>query len=202
VYDCFGAGQKVTQVTFGGHDWRRAADSGARMFEVFAVMRVLHELLWYLTEALDLAPSLEVELGRALEATERLTLGSAESLAELDVAAHRSQVNDLLLRTSELARAGVSQTPMNHRGADLIGAQLRGADLRGADLRNAYLSAADLRHADLTAADLIGADLRDTDLRGAHLARSIFLTQVQLNAARGDAGTTLPPRLIRPPYWP
>ena len=171
------------------------------MFEVFSVVRLLHELLWYLTEALELARPLHGELRRALDDTERLTLGSPESLADLDVLAHRARINDLLLRTSELVRAGVSDTPINHRGADLMGAKLRGADLRGADLRSAYLIAADLRQADLTAADLIGADLRDTDLRGADLARSIFLTQMQLNATRGDASTTLPPRLTRPSHW-
>jgi hypothetical protein len=212
VYDCFGAGQKVTQVTFGGRgDWRQAADSGALMFEVFSVMRLLHELLWYLTEALELAPPLRGELQRALVDTERLTLGSPESLADLDAFAHRSRVNDLLLRTSELVRAGASDTPRNGRGADFraaelrghdfSGADLRGADFRGADLRSAYLIAADLRHADLTDADLIGADLRDADVRGAHLARSIFLTQMQLNATHGDPGTTLPPRLNRPSHW-
>jgi uncharacterized protein YjbI with pentapeptide repeats len=201
VYDCFGAGQKVTQVTFGGRDWRQATDSGTQMFQVFGVVRLLHELLWYLTEALELARPLHGELRRAIDATERLTRDSPELLAELDVSAHRSRINDLLLRTSELVRTSVSHTPMNHRGADLMGADLRGADLRGADLRSAYLIAADLRQADLTAADLIGADLRDTDLRGAALARSIFLTQMQVNAARGDAGTTLPPRLIRPLHW-
>ncbi|TDW22033.1 pentapeptide repeat-containing protein [Kribbella kalugense] len=202
VYDCFGAGQKVTQVTYGGRDWRQAADSGAQMFEVFSVVRLLHELLWYLTEALELAPSLHGELTRALDDTEQLTLGSPESLTALDVLAHRSRINDLLLQTSELVRAGVSPTPMSRRGSDLSGADLRGADLRGTDLRSAYLTGADLRQADLTTADLIGAELRDTDLRGAHLARSIFLTQMQLNAARGDATTTLPPRLTRPPHWP
>ncbi|MFI5708378.1 pentapeptide repeat-containing protein [Kribbella sp. NPDC051620] len=201
VYDCFGAGQKVVQVTFGGRDWHQAADSGALMFEVFAVMRLLHELLWYLTEALVLAPTLHSELRTALDDTERLTFGSPQSLAGLDTPAHRSRINDLLLRTSELVRAGVSPMPTNHRGADLRGADLRGADLRGVDLRSAYLTAADLRAADLTAADLIGAELRDADLRGADLARSIFLTQMQVNAARGDAGTRLPPRLIRPPHW-
>ncbi|MFC6160110.1 pentapeptide repeat-containing protein [Kribbella jiaozuonensis] len=201
VYDCFGAGQKVTQITFGGRDWRQAADSGAQMFEVFSVVRLLHELLWYLIEALELAPSLHGPLRRATDDTEQLALGSPESLTALDVLAHRSRINDLLLRTSELVRAGVSATPLNRRGADLMGADLAGADLRGADLRSSYLIGADLRRADLTSADLIGADLRDTDVRGAHLARSIFLTQMQVNATRGDAGTTLPDRLIRPPHW-
>lgn len=201
VYDCFGAGQKVTQVTFGGRDWRQAADSGAQMFEVFSVVRLLHELLWYLTEALELAPSLRGALRRAYDDTERLAMGSPELLVAMDVTAHRSRINDLLLRTSELVRAGVSTRPLNRRGADLMGADLAGADLRGADLRSSYLIGADLRRADLSSADLIGADLRDTDLRGAHLAQSIFLTQMQVNATRGDGSTTLPDRLSRPSHW-
>jgi hypothetical protein len=35
VYDCFGAGQQVSQVTFGGQDWRQALQSARSMFEVF-----------------------------------------------------------------------------------------------------------------------------------------------------------------------
>jgi uncharacterized protein YjbI with pentapeptide repeats len=202
VYDCFGAGQKVTQVTFGGRDWRQAVDSGALMFEVFSVVRLLHELLWYLTEALALAPALHDDIQRALDDTERHTLGSPESLADLDVIVHRSRVNTLLLRTSAIIRAGITPTPASRRGANLIGASLRGADLRGVDLRSACLTSADLRDADLTAADLIGADLRDTDLRGANLAQAIFLTQPQLNASHGNSRTTLPPRLTCPPHWP
>ncbi|MFD9502720.1 pentapeptide repeat-containing protein [Streptomyces sp. NPDC060035] len=89
----------------------------------------------------------------------------------------------------------------NHRGADLIGARMRGADLRGADLRGAYLIAADLRGADLRLADLIGADFRDADLSGADLMGTLFLTQAQLNAAKGDAATKLPPPLTRPTHW-
>ncbi|MEP6561363.1 MAG: pentapeptide repeat-containing protein, partial [Nakamurella sp.] len=54
VFDCFGAGQQVAQVTFGGRDWRQAPDTAEQMFEVFTVMRGLHELLWYLTEAAQL----------------------------------------------------------------------------------------------------------------------------------------------------
>ncbi|MGW3479266.1 pentapeptide repeat-containing protein, partial [Streptomyces althioticus] len=55
--------------------------------------------------------------------------------------------------------------------------------------------------ADLRDADLIGADLRGADLAGADLTGALFLTQAQLNAARGDAATTLPPSLERPAHW-
>ncbi|MDA8372428.1 MAG: pentapeptide repeat-containing protein [Nocardiopsaceae bacterium] len=202
VFDCFGAGQKVSQTTFGGRDWRRAPHTARQMFDVFPVMRQLHELLWYLSQALELPQARPVhgDLRRALEDIDRLTRGSAETLAEVDAAALRHDVSDLLLRASELVRAEVPGKK-NHRGADLIGARLKGADLRGANLRGAYLIAADLRCADLRRADVIGVDFRDADLSGADLTGSIFCTQSQLNAAKGDAATTLPPELTRPAHW-
>ncbi|MDR6978086.1 uncharacterized protein YjbI with pentapeptide repeats [Streptomyces sp. 3330] len=204
VYDCFGAGQKVSQHTFGGRDRRTGAPEDARlMSEVFPVVRQLHELLWYLTEALGLpaARPIHGDLRSALARTEELTLLSPDELMALDVPAHRQDVNLLLLKTSELARAGVRGRKKDRRGADLVGARLRGADLRGADLRGACLIAADLTGADLRGADLIGADLRDTGLADADLTGAFFLTQPQLNAARGSADTRLPESVTRPAHW-
>jgi uncharacterized protein YjbI with pentapeptide repeats len=202
VYDCFGAGQKVSQVTFGGRDWRRDDGTARRMVDVFPVMRQLHELLWYVAEALTLPPArpLHGELRHAFDETERLTYDGPDALVELDVATYRQGISTLLSRASELARSGISH-PKERAGADLIGASLKGADLRGANLRGAYLIAADLRGADLRTADLIGADLRDADLGGADLTGSLFLTQSQLDAAKGDAATRLPASLTRPEHW-
>ncbi|NVI90673.1 pentapeptide repeat-containing protein [Actinomadura sp. BRA 177] len=203
VFDCFGAGQKVSQQTFAGRDWRDDPDVARRMFQVFPVMRRLHELLWYLDEAVAMpaAEPVRGELRRAFDCVQRLTRRGPEELAGVDVAAVREEVNALLLRASELARAKVPGRKKNRRGADLIGARLKGADLRGACLRGAYLIAADLRGADLRDADLIGADLRDADLRGADLTGCLFLTQAQLNSARGDAATRLPAAVGRPAHW-
>lgn len=133
VYDCFGAGQKVSQVTFGGRDWRQAPQTAKQMFEVFPIVRDLHELCWYLTEALTLqaAGPLHNELRVALQETNRLAQGSPHALLGLDVAAHRRDVNALLLQTSENARSEIRHTGADHRGADLIGAKLEGADLTG-----------------------------------------------------------------------
>ncbi len=131
VYDCFGAGQKVSQVTYGGTDWRQAPHTAAQMFRVFSTMRSLHELLWYMTEALTLpqAKLLHDELQRALVETKRLTCGSADELAQLNMAAHGREVNRLLLRASELARAEI-QPQKDFTRADLIGVNLKGADLK------------------------------------------------------------------------
>lgn len=203
TFDCFGAGQKVSRLTFGGTDWRTEPGTARVMFEVFPVMRQLHELLWYVTEALELAPARPVhkELRRALDRIDKLTRTDAEALTALDVNALRGEVNELLLRASDLARALFPGRRKNHRGADLVGARLSGADLRGASLRGALLIAADLGGADLRGADMIGADLRDTDLRGADLTDALFVTQSQVNAARGDAATRLPASVERPAHW-
>ncbi len=201
VYDCFGAGQKVAQVTFGGRDWRQDPQSAGLMFDVFAIMRQLHELLWYLTDALALAAPWRAELRAALEETERLTRGSPQDLARLDLATHRQHVSDLLRRTSEHVRANDPGPRSDRSGADLIGAALAGADLRAANLRGSYLIAADLRGTDLRGADVLGADFRDADVRGADLTGCLFLLQSQLDAARGDAATRLPSSYTRPARW-
>lgn len=202
VYDCFGAGQKVSQITFRGQDWRQAPETARQMFQVFPTVRDLHELLWYVDEALTMraAGPLREELRAAYAETERLTLDSPEVLVELDVVAHRLAVNNLLLAASELARADIPHK-LDHRGADLIGVDLHGADLRGASLRGAYLIGADLRGADLRRADVIGADFRGADITGADLTGSIFLIQSQLDAARGGPATRLPPTFTRPAQW-
>lgn len=204
TFDCFGAGQQVTQVTFAGRDWQREPALLPSMAAVFPVMRQLRELLWYLAEALTLPPArpLHAELTAMAERTRQLTGAGPGELAALDLGGWRQQAGDLLARVSELARAGIPQRAPDRAGADLMGARLRGADLHGASLRGAYLIGADLRGADLRGADLLGADLRAADLRGADLRGSLFLSQPQLDAARGDAGTALPAVLGRPRHWP
>ncbi|MFG1840712.1 pentapeptide repeat-containing protein [Micromonospora sp. NPDC049175] len=200
VFDCFGAGQQVAQVTFGGRDWRDAPETLPAMAEAFAVLRPLHELLWYVTEALALRPPADLrdELVRARAETAALTEGDPARLRTVDVAAHRDRVNPLLSRASDAARAPGGA---DHRGAHLPGVDLRRADLRRANLRGALLIGADLRGVDLSRADVTGADLRGADLRGADLRSTLFLHQSQLDAARGDARTVLPATHTRPPHW-
>jgi hypothetical protein len=200
AYDCFGAGQKVAQVTFGGRDWRGAPELAEPMFAAFAVIRPLHELMWYLSEALALTSSgpLRDGLRRALAQAEAATLGTPAELARLDLRASWQPANDLLVRASERARRPAGA---DLRGADLAGQDLRGTDLRAASLRGTLLIGADLRGADLGRADLTGADLCGARLAGADLARAICLTQAQLDAARGDARTGVPAALARPAHW-
>lgn len=203
VFDCRGAGQRVSQQTFAGQDWRHDASTARQMFAVLPVVRHLHDLLGHLLEALGLAQAaaLHPELTEALERVDALAAGDATALLALDRAALQADVGDLLLRVSALVRSTAAPGGANRRGADLVGADLRGADLVGVDLRGALLVAARLEGADLRWADLVGTDLRDAELSGADLSRALFVTQAQLEAARGDGATALPDGLTRPAHW-
>jgi uncharacterized protein YjbI with pentapeptide repeats len=185
VFDCFGAGQRLTVETFGGRDWRTDKTTAGAMFASLPIMRQLHELMWYVTEALKLDEARRVhgKLREALAETDRLGSGTPDDLARLDLDAYRRKVNALLQRASELARAAAGGERKDYRGAELIGRRMRGADLRGASFRGALLIGADLRDADLRRADFTGADLRGTDLRGADLTGVLFLTRSQWRAA-------------------
>jgi uncharacterized protein YjbI with pentapeptide repeats len=201
AYDCFGAGQRLAQVTFGGRDWRTHAEVRAPMMAALLIMRGLHELLWYLTEALDLSTSDPVRraLAAARTTVEEAASSPPELLLETDLERLRVAAAPLLREASWLARADLGGA--DHAADDLSGADLRGADLRGVSFRGALLMGARLAGADLNRADLLAADLRGADLSGAHLSDALFLTRTQLGGARGDRRTTLPIGLDRPAHW-
>ncbi|WP_225445757.1 pentapeptide repeat-containing protein [Paenibacillus arenosi] len=210
VYECFGAGQKVSQFTYDGQDWRDNPATAKEMFHVLPIMQQLHEMLYYLHEALHLkeAQPIHEHLKLAIVETERLTQLTPSAILQLPVADHRATINPLLVQASESVRSNVTNSSRfmdNQRnlikGRDCIGANLSGADLKGGNLRGVLFIAANLQNADMRMTDLIGADLRDADLRGANLEGSIFLTQAQVNSANGDKSTKLPTGLHAPEHW-
>ncbi len=194
VFDCFGAGQRVT-LRFAGRNWRDDPAVREPMFAAFTATRQLHELLWYLHEALswNAAGELHPHLRDAIARTEVLA-----DATDPNVDTHRAHAAPLLRAASRLVRG---RHAPDHSGVDLAGADLRSEPLARSDFRNACLIGANLRGASLDRVDLLGADLRDADLRDADLRGVLFLTQPQLSAARGNTATLLPDRLLRPSHW-
>lgn len=206
-YDCFGAGQKVAQITYKGQSWK---ENSKKIFDVFLNIYKLHEMLWYLTEAYRVQSDekMKKEIMDMIDYTDKLTRLDSESIMKIDIVTYRSKVNKLLLKTSESIRSKIKKDKKNILKKKLIASRVNfmGKDLRkynliGEDLSGAFLIAADLRGVDLSFTDLIGADLRDTDIRGADLSNSIFITQSQINSAKGDDNTKLPNSLYCPSCW-
>ena len=143
---------------------------------------------WYLAQAASLKPcgGLRDELDALM----------AESGGAEDIDAFQERVNAVLKRAVAL----VCDRGRPRRG-DLAGRRLRGDETAGRDLSMVLLIAANLRGCSLRGTSLLGADLRDADLSGADLSECVFLTQGQVNGARGDEKTKLPPALRRPEHW-
>jgi hypothetical protein len=108
AYDCFGAGQKVTQITYRGDTWRSSPNIAGEMFEVFGVMQLLHSMLTYMTEALELAGSgpLGIELRKKFAELESLSLGTPAEILAIEMDSQRRVVGGLLDEVSRLVRTG------------------------------------------------------------------------------------------------
>ena len=195
VFDCFGAGQHVSQVTYGGTSWRDHDDLG-EMAAVLSVLRRVHEMLTHLGEVGRRSPDPAAEnlRQRLLE----LRDATPVELLTADLEDVHEECGDLLAAASLRVRG--PRAPDLAR-ADLAGRDLRGRDVRSACLRGAVLIGVDLRGLDLGAVDLLGADLRGADLRGTDLHEALFLTGPQLESARGDVTTTIPAGRRRPASW-
>jgi hypothetical protein len=98
LYDCYGAGPRVTRAFAGVHGADRERD------EAFRILREVHELLWLLTEAAKLCPAadaLGAQLELAIEALDAIAQGSAAELFEADLRPHRAAARALLRRVGD-----------------------------------------------------------------------------------------------------
>ncbi|CAI9412340.1 pentapeptide repeat-containing protein [Nocardioides sp. T2.26MG-1] len=186
VFDCFGAGQHMTEVTYGGASWRHQEDLG-EMGAVLSVLRLVQEMLLHLAEVAVRSPNPAADdLGERL-----MTMrdGTPVEILTADLDELQEECGDVLARASRRLREPAGPD-LTH--ADLAGQDLRERDLRSACLRGALLIGADLRSVVLHRTDLLGADLRGADLRGADLTEALFLTGPQLAGARTDETTRVP----------
>ena len=111
-YECFGAGQLVSQNLYQGHDWRNHQELSGEMFDVFTQVQQLHEMLWYLRQALNLKETkpFQSDLKKIYNETVQLTQNTPDEIINLDIAAHRNIVNEFLVKTSEIYRKDVVKT--------------------------------------------------------------------------------------------
>ena len=194
VFECFGAGQHVSQGTYAGTSWREQGNRG-EMAAVLSAMRQRHEMLVHVAEVGRRSPT--TAAARLADRIAALSEGDPEAVLAVDVEALRGEVGTELRAASLRLRGGGD----DRERADLSGRDLRAAPLVRASLRGALLLGADLRSVDLRLTDLLGADLRGADLRGADLTEALFLTQPQVNGALGDPTTRLPAGLALPGHW-
>lgn len=210
-YDCLGAGQRVSQDTFKGVNWRSDKQNAPKMFSAFLLMKDIYEMMWYLYEAsvLQSDPAKKNKIGDMMKSIDNLASSEYEELMKIDIVKIRHSVNKLLLETSIDVRNRYKKgrkSAFKHKKTmagrpDYIEADLRKFDIKGEDFSGAFMIAANMKNMDLSGVDFLGADMRDADICGADLRYSIYITQAQINSARGSDETKLPDNIHRPSHW-
>jgi hypothetical protein len=103
LYQCYGAGQRATQA------FARAPEDPRGRDEAFLVLRVIHELLWLLTEAARICPPAHEELSAelatqidALDALARAATNRASAVGrETGLGAQEAATRRLLRRVGD-----------------------------------------------------------------------------------------------------
>lgn len=133
----------------------------------------------------------------------------------------KSDLRDSTLVTADLRGANLSGADLSR--ADMTGAIAQGSKLSRAILQKAILERATLgvcdevvqkdvasgeefvralpKSANCWEADFTGAELRQAQVCGVDFSHAIGLTQRQIDRARGDETTKLPPKLSIPRWW-
>ncbi|MFB4213156.1 pentapeptide repeat-containing protein [Shouchella sp. JSM 1781072] len=149
TYECFGAGQYVSQVIYIGESWRENKDLADDMFTVFPIVQQIHEMLFYLSQALEVAEdkhkhSLSFLQDELLEQTRNLTL-----IRTFNVSDYRGRVGTLLEEVSRTYRKAYIQKQLK---SNYIGVRISGS-LAGQSLRGKLLIGANGNHANFQRVD-------------------------------------------------
>lgn len=201
-YDCFGAGQHVTQVIYQGQTWADLPSQAAEIFDVFTIVFQLYQIRYYLIEALSLksAQCLKKSIQRLIEENIRMCHDHPDQICSLDLDLYRQRANQLLKHVCKLLQQSM-RSENKKVPSHLLGGHFKGQDMSGVDLSMKLLIAADFEDCVFNGTNFLGADTRDTDFKNADLSSALFLTQGQINSAQGNRSTKLPEHLDYPSSW-
>ena len=128
----------------------------------------------------------------------QMTALAPTEILQIDITNYQIGVNQVLKKVSNQLAAD-SFDKMERQ--DYFGKNFKRANLNGRNFSMALMIAANLEGCSLTGTNFLGADLRDANIKNTDLRGSLFLTQMQINAAQGNAKTKLPPNLSSPTSW-
>jgi len=201
-YDCFGAGQQVTQVIYQGQTWNDIPNQSTEIFDVFIMVFQLYQIRYYLIEAMTLisAKPLEQSIKCLIEENIKMCHDHPQSILSLDLEQYRHRANHILKQVCKLLQQSI-HSENKKVPANLLGGNFKGQDMSGADLSTKLLIAANFEKSLFHGTIFLGADTRDSNFNNADLSEAVFLTQGQVNSAKGNRYTKLPYHLDYPPTW-
>jgi len=111
AFDCYGAGQWVTQQVFQGASWRDSVLTGKRMFEAFSRFRTLHELMALLIVARQHVKEKDIleKLDRKLKEIEKITVAETADCGRIEITTLRQEIMGFLREHVSLSKmAGIT----------------------------------------------------------------------------------------------
>lgn len=115
-----------------------------------------------------------------------------ENILKIDIESYQNEVNHLLKQ--------VCNDNLKHT-SNFYGKNFSGKDMSGYDFNMRYLIASNFDGCCFSGATFLGTDTRDADFSNADLSEAVFLSQGQINAARGNRRTKIPKHLDYPVTW-
>ena len=201
AYDCFGAGQRTTQLYLQDGTWKASSEQKGKLFQIFMIVYQLHQMLWYLVEAFTLTSDelLKSTIDLLISESEQMVQQPMDHIAMLDLSEYRLNVNNVLKQIS--TDISSNDTSNQFHGLNYLGRNFKKANLDKKNFSMSFMIAANLSGCSLWKTNFLGADLRDANIKNADLSNSIFLTQMQINSAIGNSNTKIPINLTRPATW-
>ena len=200
-YDCFGAGQYLTEEVYRGVTWQTQPERVKEICDLYIFMYRMFQLRFFLYESKKLVSSetLLPEINQLLQENDAMCRLPVEELYEQPIDSYQAKVNHILKKScvelSKFIGAG------NSKETNFLNRNFKGKDLSGFDFNMKPLIASNFENCKFKGATFIGTDTRDANFNGADLREAVFLSQGQINAAKGSRRTKLPKHLKYPVTW-
>ncbi|MGG7165748.1 pentapeptide repeat-containing protein [Clostridium ihumii] len=201
-YDCFGAGQHVTQGIYKGETWKTLQEHSQEIFDVFIIVFQLYQIRYFLEESMIVISAKELwsDIQKLINENKTICNATPQSIINFDIESYRNRVNIILKQVSSFILK-CFKNKGNSKLTDFLGRSFKKRDMSGLDLSMKLLIASNFDSCIFDGTIFLGADTRDTNFSNADLRESVFLTQGQINSAKGNKNTKLPKHLKYPITW-
>lgn len=200
-YDCFGAGQYLTEEVYGGLTWKTQPERTKEICDLFVFMYRIFQLRFFLYESEKLTSSEKLlpEINQLLQENDAMSKFSIKEMLQYPIDSYQDKVNYVLKKSCvELSKFLGAKNSIE---TNFLNQNFKGKDFSGFDFNTKVLIASNFQNCKFSGATFIGTDTRDANFDGADLREAVFLSQGQINAAKGSHRTKLPKHLKYPVTW-
>lgn len=101
-YDCFGAGQKVTQVIYNSSNWHTKPTKAQEMYDVFLAIFQLHQILYFLAEAKTIIPARALwdDINVLVKEGREVCNSTPHYILAYNIEKYKGQVNETLKKSA------------------------------------------------------------------------------------------------------